>query len=126
MKKDRSPELTRHGKGNLLWVDVAECILDDIERYEGETDKRIKSWFEDLFRGGCASGHIGHLIYYSDTHKYYDKYYYEIEEVVREFEESTGERVNTKESGDDRKNFFAWLGFEEAARQIADEIGIEI
>ena len=48
---------------------VAEEALDVSEHYE------IKSWFNDLLSHGCISGMIGSLIYYCDTHKFFDDHY---------------------------------------------------
>lgn len=82
----------------------------------------IATFFADLLSHGCQSGMIGTLIYYHDTHKFYDKYYEKIEELRYELEEAFGEPL--KPQGD-LKNWYAWLGFEETARKIADEFEIE-
>jgi hypothetical protein len=82
----------------------------------------IISFFTDLLQHGCQSGMIAKLIYYSDTHAFYDKYYHEIEEIRYELEESLGEPLQPK---GDLKNWYAWLAFEETARKIADEFKIE-
>ena len=84
--------------------------------------ENVESFFTDLLQHGCISGMVGRLIYYSDTHKFYDKYYNEIEEIRYELEESLGESLQPK---GDLKNWFAWLGFEETARKIAEELEIE-
>lgn len=78
-------------------------------------------FFNDLLSHGCASGMIGSLIYYCDTHTFYDMHYDEIEALRIDVEESLGESL--KPNGD-LKNFYAWFGFEETARMIAGEIGI--
>ncbi len=104
---------------------VIETILNQIDSQETCTDKDLKTWFEDLERGGCESGFIGSLCYYSDTHKFYDDFYEGIEDLIHEWEQETGERVNTKKSGDDRKNYLAWFAFESVAADLAREIGIE-
>ncbi len=79
-------------------------------------------FFDDLFYGGCASGMIGHLIYYHDTHKFYDRYYDGIDELRDELEDSIGEPLRVK---GDLKNWYAWLGFEETARKVADTLGLK-
>jgi hypothetical protein len=84
--------------------------------------KEIETFFADLLQYGCQSGIIGSLIYYSDTHAFYDKHYAQIEELRYELEEALGEPL--KPQGD-LKNWYAWLGFEETARKIADEFEIE-
>jgi hypothetical protein len=54
--------------------------------YGGE----IETFFSDLLPHGCQSGMIGSLIYYTDTHKFYDKHYYEIESLREALEDSAG------------------------------------
>ena len=82
----------------------------------------INSFFSDLLCYGCQSGMIGKLIYYTDTHAFYDKHYYDIEEIRYELEESLGEPLQPK---GDLKNWYAWMAFEETARKIADKFKIE-
>lgn len=81
----------------------------------------IASFFSDLLSHGCQSGMIGSLIYYSDTHKFYDSHYDEIETVREELEDAFGESLHPK---GDLKNWFAWMAFEETARIISDELGL--
>ncbi len=64
---------------------------------------------------------ISKLDYYSDTHKFFDKYYYEIEELRYELVQSLG---YTLQPNGDLENWHAWLTFEETARQIANELEI--
>ena len=98
--------------------DVADMILDQAS--DGYT---IKSWLDDLMQYGCVSGMVGDLIYYSDTYEFYDDHYSDIEDLRCELEEETGETL--KPDGD-LKNWYAWLAFEETARKLAGEIGIEL
>jgi hypothetical protein len=63
---------------------------------------------------------VGSLIYYRDTHEFYDRHYNEIEDIRAELEEQ-GIGINIP-SCDDLKNFFAWLSFEERARQIYNDL----
>ena len=78
----------------------------------------ITSFFSDLLSHGCQSGMIGKLIYYADTHTFYDKYYYDIEEIRCDLEDSFGEPLQPQ---GDLKNWYAWLAFEETARKIGDK-----
>lgn len=48
-----------------------------------------KEFLNAVYNYGCVSGWVSSLIYYSDTHKFYDKHYYEIEELREEFEKDT-------------------------------------
>jgi uncharacterized Zn finger protein (UPF0148 family) len=100
--------------GNALKDYVIDYILDDYK-----SDEDIKTFFGDLFSYGCASGMIGSLIYYSDTHKFYDEYYDEIEELREEYESEIGEPLKVE---GDLKNFYAWFGFQETAWRLANEV----
>ena len=51
------------------------------EALEYDSDDDIKCFFSDLLQHGCVSGMVGKLIYYTDTHAFYDKYYDDIEEL---------------------------------------------
>ena len=104
--------------GNTLKKYIAEYWLNQIDGYNGEAE----GWYKDLMQGGCKSGMVGGLIYYKDTHEFYNEYADEIDEILDEIAEETGEEVKPEH---DRRNFYAWLGFEEMARKIAIEIGIE-
>ena len=99
---------------NSLRAEVAAEALE----HSGD----IVSFFTDLLQHGCQSGMVGKLVYYSDTHKFYDKYYNEIEGLRYDLEEFFGFPLQPK---GDLKNWFAWMAFEETARIIADELGIE-
>lgn len=85
--------------------------------------ENIKTFFEDLLNYGCVSGIIGSLIYYSDTHKFYDDYYSQIEELRYDYEDSIGQPLTIK---GDLKNFMAWFAFEETAYQLSNELGLEV
>lgn len=75
----------------------------------------VPTFFEDLLNYGCISGMVTSLIYYSDTHRFFEQHYDEIEELREEYEESTGCTLEIK---NDLKNFLAWFAFEEVARQM--------
>ena len=53
------------------------------------------------------------MIRYRDTHKFYDKFYDEIEEIRFELQEQGILENNFIDS--DLKNYFAWLSFEHVA-----------
>ena len=63
---------------------------------------------------------VGSLIYYQDTHEFYEKHYHEIEEIRGELAEQDIEICLPSLS--DLKNFFAWMSFEEKARNIYEEL----
>ncbi len=96
-------------------ADVAQTALD-YDTPEG--------FFHDLMNCGCISGFVSHLIYYVDTHVYFDAHYDEIEELREEWEENVGEPIRIR---GDLRNFLAWFGFEETAyRMTHDDLGLDI
>ena len=80
-----------------------------------------KSFFEDLLQHGCVSGMVSSLIYYTDTHSFFDKHYDAIEQIRDEVEENLGEKLSIN---GDLKNALAWFAFEETAYQVALELEI--
>ena len=82
----------------------------------------IAAFFSDVLRHGCQSGIVSGLIYYVDTHSFYDRHYDEIEELRHDLEDELGQPL---QPNGDLKNWFAWLAFEETARKMLDELGIE-
>ena len=74
----------------------------------------------DVFYGGCESGVVSGLIYYSDIHAFADKYWSEIEGMRWEYEQSTGTNILCRDEISDVKNLLAWFAYEETLRQVAD------
>lgn len=102
---------------------IQHYVLAEIfERLDGRsTDKEIKDFFED-FEHGCASGVVSGLIEYEDTHAFFDRFYNEIEELRKDFEE---EPQNFLHPGDqDLKTFFAWFAFEKVADDLVNKLEI--
>ena len=97
-------------------------IRYEVAKHALEYDNPI-IFFNDLLRYGCVNGMISSLIYYKDTHAFFEKYYDQIETLRLEFESSPGESLSIK---GDLKNQFAWFGFEETAYRMAEELGIGI
>ena len=81
------------------------------------------TFFHDILCYGCISGMVSWLIYYKDTHRFFDMYYHEIDELREEFEDSTGEPLQIK---GDLKNMLARFAFEETAYRMACEMGLEV
>jgi len=79
------------------------------------------TFFADILQHGCASGMVSQLIYYTDTHKFFDKHYDAIEHIRDQVEENIGEPLSIT---GDLKNCLAWFAFEETAYQIALEMGL--
>jgi len=59
---------------------------------------------------------VSSLIYYADTHAFYEKHYDEIEDIRCQLIHD-GIEVNFPECSD-IKNFYAWLSFEQRAYEI--------
>ena len=92
--------------------------------------------YKDLEYGGCQSGIVGKLIYYTDTVKFYKRHRAEIDALLREMVAETGEQpaklFGEKWDAEDplareqfNMNLLAWFGFEETARRIAEANGYE-
>jgi len=81
----------------------------------------IINYFRDVTEHGCISGMVTSLIYYSQTHQFFETYYEQIEELRQEFEEATGTKLDL---GNDLKNTLAWFAFEETAHQLASEFDL--
>lgn len=79
------------------------------------------SFFNDLLTNGCVSGMVSSLIYYTDTHAFYDEHYDEIEQLRLQAEEDQGQPLCVH---GDYKNFMAWFAFEQTAYIIALEFGV--
>ena len=98
----------------------------------------FESWFEDLMQNGCVSGMVSELIYYSDTTKFYEKHQERINEMLKDLMWEIGADNLAGIFGDKfdsedplclettNQNLLAWFAFEETARSLANEIGLEI
>lgn len=64
---------------------------------------------------------IGSLIYYRDTHAFFDRHYDEIQAIRWRMED---EGILPSMRGHDLKNFYAWFAFEEVAYTMAGELGL--
>ena len=109
---------TRLGKHVRCWINN-----------QVETGYTHRDALDDLSHGGCQSGMVNHLIYYTDTAKFYKKYKKEIAELLVESLEATGLGVDelfgdnwddTDPLADDtqNQNLLSWFGFEETAHNI--------
>lgn len=111
---------------------VKRIILNNVEK------GYVCSFFEDLMRMGCISGMIGELIYYHDTVKFYKKHKEDINNLLYELLGSCGFNCPEELFGDKwdiedplcieqtNQNLLAWFAFEETARTIAMNLGLEV
>lgn len=73
------------------------------------------SYLHDVLTHGCVSGFVTALIYYNQTHSFYDKYYDTIEELRLQFEDEFGHTMRIE---GDLKNTYAWFAYEQTAHDI--------
>ena len=66
---------------------------------------------------------VGSLIYYKDTHEFFDKHYNEIEDIRMELQEDGV--LEKLPKGNDLKNFMAWMSFEHRASELYNELEME-
>lgn len=71
----------------------------------------------DLFYGGCVSGIVCHLIYYTDTTAYYDEHRQHIE-LIFQLKDVKPEDVEL------HKNEYAWKAFEKQAQAVDHNIRV--
>jgi len=90
---------------------ITEAVIQEALDYHDP-----ESFFKDLLQHWCGSWMVTSLIYYHDTHKFYEQHYDEIEELRTELDEQWLGVCPPSHS--DLKNFLAWLWFEETARKI--------
>ena len=122
---------------NDLEQHVIDWINDGVS--EGTYDNP-KSAVLELMEYGCKNG-LGNLIRTSEQREFLDKYRAHIEVIIEELIDSTGESeflirggeydrsaqkfVANDFSFDGMHERFAWIGFEETARQLMIECGYE-
>jgi hypothetical protein len=104
---------------SFLEREVIQWLLD-----YGDDNNDIESALKNLLNHGCVSGMVGSLIYYTDTSAFFKRNSEEIMELWDNINIETGQYPlpNMFPSS----NWFAWFGFEETARKVADKLGIEI
>ncbi len=113
--KNKLEEITNES-GHSIRKEVAQEALD-------YTSENIADFFSDLLEYGCVSGMISILVYYADTHAFFNKHYAEIEELRYEQEEMLGHALTPN---GDLMNWYTWFAFEETAQLLANELGLNI
>jgi len=112
-------------------------VLSMINSYSKDYDDGVESFINDLLKGGCQSGMISELIYYSDTVKFYRKYQDEIDILLQDTIESIGgslldifgdkwDETDPLAHNNRNLNLLAWFAFEETAFNLCRKAGIEI
>ena len=107
---------------------VSDWFEDMTEDYDTEA-----AVLSDLLQGGCQSGIVGRLIYYSDTVQFYQTHKAEINELLYNTMREIGvtspaELFGTWWFEDDplaleryNQNLLAWFAFEETARRLYED-----
>jgi len=123
-------ELTKAAKSPLE-KDVAKWAVD---YSEGDVDG-VPDALKSLMEHGISSGMVGHLVYYADTAKYFEKHKKEIKEMLKELSDDTGEQYpqalrdwdaeDPFADEEHNQNLLAWFGFEESAHRLANNLGLE-
>lgn len=106
-----------------LKQNVQNWINETAKDYNGDKQAVIN----DLQQGGCSSGMVSHLIYYSDTTAFYDKHKEEINTLLSDYlnefgyqspQELFGNKWDKEDSlclDTNNKNLLSWFAFEEVA-----------
>lgn len=95
------------------FVDEFNAIISDqIAGYDGKTKEQLKSFFNDMQKGGCQSGMIGEFIYHSDCKVFYIKYIDDLEQMKEDLEEQLGDHIENRQKIV-HYTFMCWLCFEE-------------
>lgn len=107
---------------------VFEIIYEDARNYNGNLKDRLLQRCEEVCKYGCQSGTVGELIYYRDTNAWFEKFIYDIENLVYELTEDTGESLQELLKGFDsvdpfcryeyNRNLLAWFSFEETCYRL--------
>ena len=115
---------------------LKERVITIINRHL-EDDYTLEEFVADLSTGGCQSGLVGELIYYSQTEKFYLEWQTEINDLLYRMLDETGlspaELFGDKWDEADplalhqlNRNLLAWFAFEETAFEHARDEGLEI
>ena len=98
---------------------IRACVAEEALQNPGY----IACFFQDLANYGCVSWMVSSLIWYRDTHKFFDTHYQEIMEIL---EDLANQGVKFEFTGEDLKNRLAWLAFEEVAWKMAsNDLGLD-
>lgn len=89
-----------------------KIILSDMTSYDGTKKQQLKSFLEDLQRGGCICGMICQFIYHTDCKKFYIEHLDDLENIKEELEDSLGEPIANRHALP-HYTFVCWLCFEE-------------
>jgi len=112
---DLIEKLKSYQETTVSWIAIS--VIE-----EALSSEDIIQFFDDLLNYGCISWMIGWLIYYKDTHDFFDTHYEEIESLRFNFQE---EWLLQEYPESDYKNWFSWFCFEEVARKVANDLNLK-
>lgn len=95
-------------------------LKDIFQSHMGDYDT-IGGFFDDLSRGGCASGMIGEFIYDSDIKDFFDRHGRDLEQFRSDLESEMGTTLRP-EDGDDPVEYLVWLTAEEVGYRVSNEL----
>lgn len=105
--------------------EIANSHDNTIERYVAQEALDYRGDPEDFFKYviqyGCNTGFVSGLIYYVDTHKFYDTHYDEIEDLRMDCD-----YILDTIKDRDLKNTLAWFAFEQTAYNLANRLELEV
>jgi hypothetical protein len=104
------------------FADEFNTIIEyKIDGYDGKTKDKLKSFFDDLQKGGCMSGIIGDFIYHSDCKDFYIKHIEDLEDFKEELEYQLGQPIQNRHKIV-HYTFVVWLCFEEYCYDLYNTI----
>lgn len=109
---------------NKKFRDLLKKSTSPLEKYVLEDalqEDNAKEYLESVLEHGCVSGMVSSLIYYNNTKEFYIKYMEEIEEIIQDIQDNAGYNV-LENAKFPLYNWLAWLGYEETARKIIDNL----
>lgn len=134
-------EITMDAKKKWLAANLAETVLESevlkwINEEADEYDEGALGVLSYLEVEGCASGIVGHLIYYRDTTEFFARHRAEINtmlvEYMKDYDAKSPEEVFPGWDCEDplaqdvtNQNLLAWFAWERAGRTLANRAGIE-
>lgn len=112
-------------KGKIVGTNLTKLEKRVLSIVNQEDDPM--SFINDVLYGGCQSGVVGELIYYTDTIKWFKLYRHEIEDQLRYMKENLDTSVQDLVGWDDsdplaretsNQNLLAWFSFETVCSEI--------
>ena len=92
--------------------EIIKSHVQNYDNFAGEDKASLRSFLEDMQKGGCQSGMIGEFIYHADNKDFYIKHIEDLEEYKQELEDSIGEAIANRQNLV-HYTFIVWLCFEE-------------